>query len=151
MRDVELVLRFFSFRQLRNFDGSLNSYLDKYLNFANSYNDELINKLSTIFLDTINLAYSLFDGEPFRMYEAVSEDNIKKSKKASRTLYDPLMQVLSQWLPKKEILVDKKSDVQKRYMELLISNPDNFYGKIQTKTTIENRIRLFNEMFLSLL
>ena len=85
------------------------------------------------------------------MYEAVSEDNIKKSKKASRTLYDPLMQVLSQWLPKKEILVDKKSDVQKRYMELLISNPDNFYGKIQTKTTIENRIRLFNEMFLSLL
>ena len=61
------------------------------------------------------------------------------------------MQVLSQWLPKKEILVDKKSDVQKRYMELLISNPDNFYGKIQTKTTIENRIRLFNEMFLSLL
>ena len=151
MRDVELVLRFFAFRQLRNFDGSLNSYLDKYLNFANSYNDELINKLSTIFLDTINLAYSLFDGEPFRMYEAVSEDNIKKSKKASRTLYDPLMQVLSQWLPKKEILVDKKSDVQKRYMELLISNPDNFYGKIQTKTTIENRIRLFNEMFLSLL
>ena len=136
---------------MRNFDGSLNSYLDKYLNFANSYNDELINKLSTIFLDTINLAYSLFDGEPFRMYEAVSEDNIKKSKKASRTLYDPLMQVLSQWLPKKEILVDKKSDVQKRYMELLISNPDNFYGKIQTKTTIENRIRLFNEMFLSLL
>ena len=129
----------------------MNSYLDKYLNFANSYNDELINKLSTIFLDTINLAYSLFDGEPFRMYEAVSEDNIKKSKKASRTLYDPLMQVLSQWLPKKEILVDKKSDVQKRYMELLISNPDNFYGKIQTKTTIENRIRLFNEMFLSLL
>ena len=151
MRDVELVLRFFAFRQLRNFDGSLNSYLGKYLNFANSYNDELINKLSTIFLDTINLAYSLFDGEPFRMYEAVSEDNIKKSKKASRTLYDPLMQVLSQWLPKKEILVDKKSDVQKRYMELLISNPDNFYGKIQTKTTIENRIRLFNEMFLSLL
>lgn len=151
MRDVELVLRFFAFRQLRNFDGSLNSYLDKYLNFANSYNDELINKLSTICLDTINLAYSLFDGEPFRMYEAVSEDNIKKSKKASRTLYDPLMQVLSQWLPKKEILVDKKSDVQKRYMELLISNPDNFYGKIQTKTTIENRIRLFNEMFLSLL
>lgn len=149
MRDVELVLRFFAFRQLKNFDGSLNSYLDKYLNFANGYNAELINKLSMVFLDTINLAYILFDGEPFRMYESIN-DNIKKSSKASRTLYDPLMQVLSQWLPKKEILVDKKIDVQKKYVDLLISNHDDFYGKIQTKTTIENRIRLFNEMFLSL-
>ncbi len=151
MNDVELVLRFFAFRQLKNFDGSLNVYLDKYLDFANGYSDKLIKDLSDVFLQTIELSYELFDGEPFRMFEKKGADKIKKSRLASRTLYDPLMQVLSQYIDKRDALLSKKDIIKENYQKLLINQHKDFYGKIQTKATIEKRIILFNEMFSSIL
>lgn len=148
MSDIELVLRFFAFRQLKSFDGNLNTFLDKYLDFANGYSEVLINNLRSLFNDTIELAYNLFDAEPFRTFE-LNNGKAVKSKRASRTIYDPLMQVLSQNLDRKEILLAKKHSIQDKYKILLISTKE-FYGKIQTKATIENRINLFNEMFSSL-
>ncbi len=151
MNDVELVLRFFAFRQLKSFDGSLNAYLDKYLDFANGYSDKLIKDLSSIFIKTIELAYDLFDREPFRMFEKIGAEKIRKSRLASRTLYDPLMQVLSQYIDNGNALLLKKYIIKEKYQNLLITQPQNFYGKIQTKATIEKRIELFNEMFSSIL
>ena len=151
MKDVELVLRFFAFRQLKDFDCQLNAFLDRYLDNANKYNSELIDTLSILFTDTIEFAYNLFDEEPFRLYQMDKNNKVSKSKKAVRTIYDPLMQVLSQYLDKKEFLLKNKEQVQIKYAELLISSSESFSGKLQHKATIENRIKLFNDMLISII
>lgn len=143
MKDVELVLRFFAFRQLSGFEGNLNSFLDVYLDNANKFTKELQNNLKELFLNTINFAYELFDENPFRLWSK-KNGKITKSKFAVRTIYDPLMQVLSQYLKKKDALLDKKLLIQNDYIEFLVENEEDFSGKYQHKATIEKRISMFD-------
>ena len=59
MKDVELVLRFFAFRQLDKFENNLNNFLDVYLNNANNYSFDLLTQLKRLFLETIDLHCSM--------------------------------------------------------------------------------------------
>lgn len=144
MKDVELVLRFFACRQLAMFEGNLNTFLDIYLDNANNYDDNLKNQLKKIFLETIQFAFELFDEHPFKLYSK-KKDKIVSTKFAVRTIYDPLMQVLSQNLDSKDKLLEKKDKIQKDYIDFLLENEEGFSGKYQHKATIENRITLFNQ------
>ena len=144
MKDVELVLRFFAFRQLNKFEGNLNSYLDMYLNNANKYGNILLTQLEKLFIDTIDLAYDIFDGHPFQLWSKKNNSNITHSKFAVRTIYDPLMQVLSQILSHKEELLMQKDQIQQDYVEFLLLNEEEFSGKYQHKATIEKRMVLLN-------
>ena len=150
MKDVELVLRFFAFRQLNMFEGNLNMFLDIYLDNANKYDIILQEKLSDLFLDTISFAYDLFNEQPFKLYSK-KKDKVVSTKYAVRTIYDPLMQVLSQNLNNREILLSKRDKIQKDYINLLIENEENFSGKYQHKATIEQRIALLNQFISSYL
>ena len=60
MYDVELVLRYFAMRNVKNYTGKLSKHLDEYLNFANTYNDEQIKILSDNFNFAIANAYKAF-------------------------------------------------------------------------------------------
>lgn len=55
--DVELVLRYFAMRNVKNYSGKLSKYLDEYLNYTNSFNDEQIKILSDNFNCAIANAY----------------------------------------------------------------------------------------------
>lgn len=60
MDDVELVLRFFAYRQrLLNQDGPLKTFHDRYLQQANLLSDEVLTTLGTLFSETISLAEEL--------------------------------------------------------------------------------------------
>ena len=144
MKDAELVLRFFAFRQLSYFDGNLNTFLDLYLDNANSYSEDLIEQLKYLFIDSFYLAYNLFDGKPFRLF-AKKKDKISVTKAAVRTLYDPLMQVLSQKLNFKDKLLTQKDIIQNEYKVFLLEYEKEFSGKYQHKATIERRITLLDE------
>lgn len=144
MKDAELVLRFFAFRQLSYFDGNLNTFLDLYLDNANSYSEDLIEQLKYLFIDSFYLAYNLFDGKPFRLF-AKKKDKISVTKAAVRTLYDPLMQVLSQKLNFKDKLLTQKDIIQNEYKVFLLEYEKEFSGKYQHKATIDRRITLLDE------
>ena len=143
MKDVELVLRFFAFRQINRFEGSLNAFLDMYLNNANKYEKDLLIHLKTLFVNTIEFAYELFDEHPFRMW-SMKNNKVVNTKFAVRTIYDPLMQVLSQNLSNKENLLNQKDLIQRDYIDFLLTNEEYFSGKYQHKATIEKRMALFN-------
>lgn len=147
MRDVELVLRFFAFRQLGMFEGNLNTFLDKYLDNANKYEESLREKLKQLFLDTVSFASELFDGQPFKLYSVKNEKTFC-SKYAIRTIYDPFMQVLSQHLNSndKEKLLSFKKQINEDYKKLLIDHTEDFSGKYQHKSVIEDRIALFDKL-----
>lgn len=70
MSDVELVLRFFSYRQRRELQKgmTLERYLDKYLERANSIDLDTMKKMENIFVSTLELIDAIFDDQAFRMY-----------------------------------------------------------------------------------
>ncbi len=145
MKDVELVLRFFAFRQLEIFEGNLNTFLDIYLDNANKYDVCLQEQLKQLFIETIHFAFELFDEHPFKLYSK-KNNNISSTKYAVRTIYDPMMQVLSQHIDNKQNILVHKKQIQEDYITLLIDQEENFSGKYQHKTTIEQRIVLFNQL-----
>ena len=145
MKDVELVLRFFAFRQLDKFENNLNTFLDIYLDNANKFDNILQEKLKQLFVETIHFSFQLFDEKPFRLY-SMKKDKIVSTKLAVRTIYDPLMQVLSQNLNFKDNILNHKEQIQNEYINLLVENEAKFSGKYQNKATIQQRINLFDQL-----
>ena len=149
MNDSEIVLRFFAFRHLNQFEGNLNVFLDKYLDNANKFSDVLIKKMKSLFLDTIVFATELFDGYPFKERTV---DGFFIKKKSDRFIYDPVMQVLSQYLDRKELLLNKRKLIQNQFTDIIRKNPDKaFNGKLQHKASIEKRIDIFENIIIKAL
>ena len=137
----------FAFRQLKKFEGNLNTFLDIYLDNANKYDSCLQEQLRMLFVSTIKFAFELFDGHPFKLYSQ-KNNKIRSTKYAVRTIYDPFMQVLSQYLNHKQTILTHKGQIQEDYINMLLENEEEFSGKYQHKATIEERIALFDQ-FLS--
>lgn len=145
MQDVELVLRYFAYRQIDSFDGNLNTFLDLYLDNANNYSEELIKALENNFTEVIDFAYELFDGTPFRIWE-FRNGELKKKNSAVRTIYDPLMQVLNYYLSQKNTILTKKQQLQELYKNIFREKQKEFSGKIQHRATILAREEIFIQM-----
>ena len=145
MQDVELVLRYFAYRQIDSFDGNLNTFLDFYLDNANKYDDILLGSLEKNFIEVIDFAYDLFDETPFRMWD-FKNGRPSKKRSAVRTIYDPMMQVLNAYLPYKHDIISKKDEIQAAYINLFKEHPDEFSGKIQHRATILAREEMFTKM-----
>lgn len=86
MDDVELVLRFFTYRHLDKRSGySIEDFLDEYLKQANNFSDETLDKLEKLFSDTIETIYTIFDNNAF-----FTPDYTNTVNKPSKTVYDQL-------------------------------------------------------------
>ena len=143
MYDVELVLRYFAMRNVKNYSGKLSKYLDEYLNFANTYNDEQIKILSDNFNCAIANAYKAFDKKAFCIFREG-----KGWSQPQNMIYDAMMLVMSD-----ATILDKKisSDIEKNIeglKKLYINNADAFNGKKQSKADIIQRANLLKKYIL---
>ena len=104
MNDVELVLRFFAYRQRLNQQksGNLSIYLDNFLKYGNKWDKDVRDGLEDLFEKTIQLVYEVFEEKAFWVMRP------NKSKwswyKRPTTVYDPLMFAFSQHIEKRKIL-----------------------------------------------
>lgn len=144
MEDVELVLRFFAYRQINEIPfNSLKDILDNYLLLANSYDRKLLDELKKMFEFTINLAFDIFGNKTFNLYREC-RGNLSWTK-PSKIIYDPMMYVLSLFYNSNNILLDDKSMYLNRLQELMESNPKVFNGRNTNKVDVINRIELFKK------
>lgn len=143
MSDAELVLRFFAYRQLDKWQGNtLENFLDEYLKEGNANFDEtVLNGLTKIFEDTIQFAYELFDEKAFWLHRN-RENNWFHYERPTKILYDPLMQVLTRFLDKKNILLFKKNDILQGLKDLHKQEYDIFKGRDTNKTKVQERIKI---------
>lgn len=143
MSDAELVLRFFAYRQLDKWQGNtLENFLDEYLKEGNANFDEtVLNGLTKIFEDTIQFAYELFDKKAFWLHRN-RENNWFHYERPTKILYDPLMQVLTRFLDKKNILLFKKNDILQGLKDLHKQEYDIFKGRDTNKTKVQERIKI---------
>ncbi|QBY05145.1 DUF262 domain-containing protein [Thalassotalea sp. HSM 43] len=142
MYDVELVLRFFAYRQKHELhSGSLESYLDRYLEQGNYFEDEVRNALADLFNQTIDLAYELFGEQAFYMYRE-RQGKWAWYERATVAIYDPMMLVLSQNLDNRVNLIAAKTDIQAALEEFYQTNYDAFGGRNVNEAALKEREEL---------
>jgi hypothetical protein len=149
MDDVELVLRFFAYRQrLSHQDGALMDYLDRYLELGNSFSPNVLEQLENLFVETTNLVYSILGTKAFwlwRYRESVAQWNWFG--RATKVLYDPIMFVFSQYIHRSHELNEKRDIIQGRITQFYQTNYKSFEGR---STNISNNV-IRNRLFTKLL
>jgi Protein of unknown function DUF262 len=144
MEDAELVLRFFALRHADDFRRGMEGFLDLYMIKSRNFSDEDIEILKNIFIQTINLADKIYEDNLFKPFDP--ESGIWKNN-AYKAYYDAVMVGLSRHLPDADVLVERKSRVIEETKRLFKEDISKlFTGGGRTKTDIQERIRLFDDM-----
>jgi len=151
MEDVELVLRFFAYRHIKQLKSPIDKFLDEYLKHANNLTDDSLKKLGSVFNETIDLIYTVLGKYAFFLPGTWNDEN----KSPKKTIYDPMMQAFSRILNKKDILIEKKeSIVNDLYQNKTLlnrqkeKNPYIFDGRYNNRKDVQDRVEYF-ENFLN--
>lgn len=141
MEDVELVLRFFAFRQKRALHKStvpLSVYMDSFLKYGNDLPNSVLIDLENIFLETTALIEEVFGEQAFWLFRH-RRGNWSWLERPTTTVYDTLMAVVSHHLDKtisirlrKDVLVNGVEDFYK-------NNYDTFEGRNVNPTALVAR------------
>lgn len=145
MEDVELVLRFFAYRFIEQFKNTKEKFFDDYLKKANAYDLVTLKNLENLFNDTIDLIWEIFEENAF-----ILPKNERQNKRPTTVIYDPLMQVFSQYLDKKNILISKKEEIKniktKEIHNIKATNGKLLFdGKYDHKPIVIQRIDYFDD------
>jgi hypothetical protein len=139
MDDVELVLRFFAYRQRLSYqDGALKDFLDRYLELGNLMSPDVLDQLENLFIETASLVYDVLGFRAFwlwRYRESVAQWNWFG--RATKVLYDPIMYVFSQFIPRSRELIEKREVLQDQIKLFYQENYTSFEGR---STNINNNI-----------
>lgn len=146
MSDAELVLRFFAYRQIDQWQGNTMEYfLDEFLKKGNEqFNENVLNKLKDLFNETVKFAFDLFEEKAFWLHRK-REDIWFHYERPTKILYDPLMQVLANNLDKKEDILDKKQEIIEGIANLHKTKSESFKGRDTNKTKVNERIEVLND------
>lgn len=157
MTDVELVLRFFAYRQkhrLHRSGESLSSYFDRFLRRGNLLPEATIDTMGTVFEETILFAEELLGEHAFHLYRKRAkggQENWSWLGRATITAYDPIMRVLSDFLSSREILTSKANTIQEDITTMYKKHYDTFEGRNVNPTALmdrEHRYRKFFEKYV---
>lgn len=151
MGDVELVLRFFAYRQqLERQEGrTLREYLDDYLRQANLLPENDISELRTIFTETAQLVHQVLGKRALYMYKAVKDD--WRYTRPALTVYDPLMWAFSNYLPNAAALRERTGAARQAFEKTFREYADAFSGRTAEHADIRVRNQLFLEMIETIL
>jgi hypothetical protein len=147
MTDVELVLRFFAYRQrLANHRGALKTYLDNYLARGNSFPQRTLDDLADLFRKTIETVFEIFGEKAFWLYR-LRNDKWAWYQRPTTVIYDPLMFVISQRLDRRERLIRSASNMRRKLEEFYVKYYDLFEGRYTNLSNIKDRNRLLSAFF----
>jgi hypothetical protein len=135
MYDVELVLRFFAYRQkhrLHQSGESLSLYLDRFLSAGNHLPSDTIESLGGLFKQTIAFAESLLGERAFYLYRKRTRggtDHWAWLERPTTTAYDPLMFVLSDQTLDRPNLLRNASQIRESLPDFYTKNYEVFEGR----------------------
>lgn len=149
MADVEMVVSFFAMRYLDEYEGiSLKVFFDKFTDSANKLPQSVLDDYQHVFEQTIKLVYDIYGEQAFCLYKQVSgKQQWYLTRNPKKTIYDPVMTVLSQKLDYADTFNNNKDKVMAATIELMKNQPELFNGRKGTKSDIAKRIDAFDAMF----
>ncbi|UIK04768.1 DUF262 domain-containing protein [Neorhizobium galegae] len=138
MTDVEIVLRFFAFKDPEKLAGSVRSMLDGTMKRLRRPNPEALAALGEEFTDTMGLCRQIFGSNTFRLPPV---DN--KPGKISRPLYDAEMVAVFKLKAHRAEMISSGPAIQARLLEMTTPNAptyDLMVGRGNTAISIRDRI-----------
>ncbi|WPF88767.1 DUF262 domain-containing protein [Cyanobacterium aponinum AL20118] len=148
MEDIELILRFFALRHLDDFNGDIKRFLDSYMLKALNFNRDDINYLETVFNQTIELCFSIYEENLFKPFDIKNNDWGKKSHKV---YYDAIMVAFSFNLDKANIILNKKELIIQKTKEIFYGEKSKLLSSGKTsKSETQERIKIVNDMLIGI-
>ena len=149
MADVEMVVRFFAMRYLNEYEGiTLKVFFDKFTDSANKLSQSVLDDYQHVFEQTIKLVFDIYGEQAFCLYKQISgKEQWYLTRNPKKTIYDPVMTVLSQKLEYADSFLKNKDQVMAATIELMKNQPELFNGRKGTKSDIAKRIDAFDAMF----
>lgn len=145
MEDVELVLRFFAYRQILDFEkGALKEYLDAFLRKGNGFPSELLQKYEQLFTDTSKVVYEVLGERAFMLFR-LRGAKWDWYKRPTKVLFDPVMFCFSQNLDSAGKLISKRTQIRSELKGFYKSKYAIFEGRNVNKSDITARNIAFDE------
>ena len=146
MEDVELVLRFFAYRQIESFKAGLNKiseFLDGFIVKGNLFSPELLRQYRTMFESTVEFLWSTLEAESFCV--------LGSSKRPTKIVYDPLMFVASSRdvVQYRAELITNKDVLRTELTTMYRDQQKLFSGRSTNFSDTQNRNRCVREAFAS--
>ncbi|MEI5908355.1 DUF262 domain-containing protein [Bacillus spongiae] len=147
MQDVELVLRFFAFRHIAQWEiVSLTRFLDLFLQKGNLLPNDVLKQYEQLFNDTSKLVYELFQEDAFCLYRKRNNKWIMYNR-PTKVVYDPIMYVLSSYIDNKDQLIKQRDKIKEDILEFYQENYETFGGRNTGKNDVLTRIQLLDDFF----
>jgi hypothetical protein len=130
MEDVELVLRFFAYRQIDLFKAGLNKiseFLDRFIIKGNQFPQSLLTEYRSMFESTVTFLWDALEVESFCV--------IGSSKRPTKIVYDPMMYVANspaviphraKLIARKDVLRGELAAMYKQHQALFSGRRTNF-------------------------
>lgn len=142
MADVELVLRFFAYRQKHRLHKSgvaLFRYLDQYLQYGNTkFSPETLCALESIFERTISLVENVLGEKAFWLLRKRGS-RWSWLERPTTAVFDPMMAIFSRHLDDEHALRERCADIQQNLEGFYETNYTVFEGRNVNPTTLLQR------------
>jgi hypothetical protein len=147
MGDVELVLRFFAYRQQLKSQESLTlrDYLDAYLRRGNALPESELEGLAQTFKSAAAIVFEVFGEYALYMYKEY-KGKWRYTGRPTLTVYDPLMWAVSANLHRSTDLAERAHSARELLKEMYKQHPQSFSGRTAERPDIERRNELFREL-----
>ncbi|MBK8263097.1 MAG: DUF262 domain-containing protein [Nannocystis sp.] len=147
MEDVELVLRFFAYRKIREFRAGLNKMtdlLDSFLMIGNKFPADGLAEYRSMFESSINFLWEVLHLEAFTVLDP-------SKKRAAKIVYDPLMFVSNSpdVVPHRDKLVANKTLLRDELKAMYAKNEALFSGRRTNFKDTQDRNDCVSKAFAS--
>lgn len=140
MMDVELVLRFFAYRQIHSAgkkDPAWNEYLDAYLREGNLFPEALRDELKKLFEDTVALVHEVLGSTAFCMWR-----NGAWYRRPQKGIYDAIMYGFSACIQHRNKILEQRAAVAENIQEMYGQHSVAFRGRATNRAQMRERNRL---------
>lgn len=147
MQDVELVLRFFAYRQIEKWENpSLEEFLDEFMRKGNLFEEEILNNYEAQFKQTSDLLYEIYGEQAFWLHRQ-RQGNWILYERPTKVLYDPIMYVVSDLIDSAELLISKKAEIVEATKQLHQEHQGILGGRNTNRNDVLQRIEILEPFF----
>ena len=147
MGDVELVLRFFAYRQIDHVDqGRLADFLDEFLSQGNLFDHEVFQLYEQLFCETCDLLYELLGERAFFLRRRRRNGGWGWFERPTKVLYDPLMAATSERLEYRDRLLERSGELARALETFYESEEELFAGRSTNKQDLIRRRQAFRDL-----
>lgn len=143
MEDIEVVLRFFAFRHMKQYQYGVQGFLDLYMIRSKKFNSDDCSVLKSLYINTLDTVLNIYGDSAFKVYEDGSFVG-----KPSKGVYDAVMVPMSEFSDQFDKLIKEKDYIVEETVSAFLEHGKAaLTGRASTKSDLENRIQVFRKIF----